>query len=112
MPDPPSGPAPAAAAQAEEAEAEVVEEPPTTFLPGPQPLTDIQPEPAVRPPRFTATAAKSSGKCSLPARHQATGLSEQTTRSSMHRAALAKRRGERRVGRPLPEWAGPGGLGA
>lgn len=54
MPERPAGRAPVAAAQAEEAAARVVGTPPTTFLPGPQPRTDIQPEPAVRPPRFTA----------------------------------------------------------
>lgn len=62
MPEGPSDRAPAAAAQAEEAAAEVVEGPPTTFLPGPQLRTDIQPEPAVRPPRFTAAATGNAGK--------------------------------------------------
>lgn len=91
MPDQPSGPAPAAAAQAEDAAAEVVEEPPAAFLPGPQPSTDIQPEPAVRPPRFTAAAAWGAGKYSSSTRPSATGLREGTTRSCVHRATAGLR---------------------
>lgn len=83
----PSGREPAAATQA----AEVVKRPPTTFLPGPQPRTDIQPEPAVRPSRFTAAATRNAGKCSSPARPQPTGLCEPTTRPGVHRSASSLR---------------------
>lgn len=102
----PSGPAITAAAQAE-ATVEVILRSPTTFLPDPQPSTDIQPEPAVRPPRFTAVVKKNSGKCSSPRRLLATRLREWTTRPGMHHAAFPKRRGERRRGcRTTPWWAG------
>lgn len=62
MSDSPSDPASAATSQAQPAAAGAAERPPSTFLPGPQPRTDIQPEPAVRPPRFTAAVARNSGK--------------------------------------------------
>lgn len=66
MPKRPSGQAPAAAAQAEEAAAEVLERLPTTFPPGPQSSTDIQPEPALRPPRFTAPSRGTLGNAVRP----------------------------------------------
>nr|KAF6490007.1 hypothetical protein HJG59_010381 [Molossus molossus] len=93
MPLWPSGREPAAAAQT----AKVVKRPPTTFLPGPQPGTDIQPEPAVRPSRFTAAAKRNAGKCSSPTRPQQTGLCEPTTRSGVHHA-IAGLRPSRRGG--------------
>lgn len=95
MSDPPSGPASAATSQAQPAAAGAVERPPSTLLPGPQPRTDIQPEPAVRPPRFTASAARTSGKCSSRERHLPTGLCERTTRTGMTRATVQKRRDKR-----------------
>lgn len=101
MPERPSGRAPAVAAQAGEAAAEVVEGPPTTFLPGPQLRTDIQPEPAVRPPRFTAAATRNAGKCSSPARPLPTGLGKRTTRPGVHCATAGlrpRRRGGARGG--------------
>lgn len=91
MPERPNGRAPAVAAQAEEAAAEVAEGPPTTFLPGAQLRTDIQPEPAVRPPRFTAAAARNAGKCSSPARPPPTGLCGRTTEPGVHRATAGLR---------------------
>lgn len=87
MPRRPSGREPAAVAQA----AEVVKGPPTTFLPGPQLRTDIQPEPAVRPSRFTAVATRNAGKCSSPARPPPTGLCEPTTRPGVHHATAGLR---------------------
>lgn len=65
---------PAEAAQAEERAAGVLKRRPTTFLPGPQSRPDIQPEPAVLQPRFTAAATRNTGKCSSPARPPPTGL--------------------------------------
>lgn len=62
MSDPPSGQASGATSQAQPAAAGAAERPARTFLPRPQPRTDIQPEPAVRPPRFTAAVAWNSGK--------------------------------------------------
>lgn len=103
MPQRPSGWEPAAAAQT----AEVMKRPPT-FLPGPQPGTDIQPEPAVRPSRFTAAITMNAGKCSSPARPQQTGLCEPTTRPGMHHATAGLwpgRRGGARGGEcavPVP----------
>lgn len=116
MPDQQSGPAPAAVAQAEDAAAEAVDEPRAAFLPGPQPSTDIQPEPAVRPPRFTAAAAWGAGKCSSPARPSAAGLRERTTRPGMHRATAGlrpSRKGGARGGATAESsgWAGIGSFG-
>lgn len=62
MSDPLSGPVLVATSQAQPAAAGAVERPPSTLIPSPQPRTDIQPEPAVRPPRFTAVAARNTGK--------------------------------------------------
>lgn len=62
MSDPLSGPVLVATSQAQPAAAGAVERPPSTLIPSPQPRTDIQPEPAVRPPRFTAAAARNTGK--------------------------------------------------
>ena len=98
MPERPTGRAPVAAAQAEEAAARVLETPPTTFLPGPQPRTDIQPEPAVRPPRFTASRREVCWEMQFAREAPQTGLCEGTTKLDVHQetAALEKRRGERR----------------
>lgn len=105
--DPPSGPASATTSQAQQVAAGVVERPPSTFLPGPQPRTDIQPEPAVRPPRFTAATARNSGKCSSRARLPATRLCERTTRAGMTHVTVEKRQGKRkRRGGSLSRWAG------
>lgn len=117
MPKRPSGPAPPAAEAAEEETAEVVEGPPTTFLPSPQPRTDIQPEPAVRPPRFTAAAKGNTGKCSSLARSPPTGLCERTTRPGVPHATAglrAPKGGGTRGGESAVSsgWAGMGNLGA
>lgn len=104
---PPSSQASAATSQTQPAAAGAVERPPSTFLPGPQPRTDIQPEPAVRPPCFTAAAARNSGKCSSRARLPATGLCERTTRPCITRATVEMRRGKRKEGGgALSKWAG------
>lgn len=96
MSDPPSGPVSATTSQAQPAAAGAVERLPSTLLPSPKPRTDIQPEPAVRPPRFTAAAARNSGKCSSRARLLTTGLCERTTRTGMTRATVQKRRDKRK----------------
>jgi len=101
MPERPTGWAPVAAAQAEEAEARVVETPPTTFLPGPQPRTDIQPEPAVRPPRFTASCREECWEMQFAREAPVDGTlrrNYKARRASRNRGpgALEKRRGERR----------------
>lgn len=101
MPERPAGRAPVAAAQAEEAAARVVETPPTTFLPGPQPRTDIQPEPAVRPPRFTAARREECWEMQFAREAPADGTlrrNYKARRASRNRwpVALEERRDERR----------------
>lgn len=86
MPQRPSHREPETAAQA----AEVVKGPPTTFFPGPQPRTDIQPEPAVRPSRFTAATPRNAGKCSSLARPGWSGLQTNCKgRLASHNCGLA-----------------------
>lgn len=111
MPERLSGWTPAAAAETEEVTKRMAGTPPTTFLSGPQPRTDIQPEPAVRPPRFTAAATRRAGKCSSPSTPLLPGLYVRTTRPSVHHATAGQRprkRGGARRGESAVSlgWAG------